>query len=170
MIKSMNRLAGLVLLLPLALFQATPGLAQSDDLIKQEIEGKIAESPMLRGTRIKVHVERQLVVLVGQVTLYEQKLVADRIAWTTRGVHEMDNEIQVVPIAPLSDTAIERKITEMVKVDERFSMARVSIRVNNGKVLLVGSFLGFSDPSILKHKVAKIEGVVGIEIRAKFLA
>jgi len=35
---------------------------------------------------------------------------------------------------------------------------------------LKGSFLGFRDPSILKHKVAKIEGVVDIKISAAFLA
>jgi len=36
------------------------------------------------------------VVLTGKVRLYEQKLIADRIAWTTPGVFEVDNEIQVV--------------------------------------------------------------------------
>lgn len=37
-------------------------------------------------------------------------------------------------------------------------------------MVLTGGFLGFRDPSILKHKVAQIEGVVAIEIRAAFPA
>ncbi len=72
--------------------------------------------------------------------LYKQRLIADRIAWTTLGVFEVYNEIRAV------------------------------VRVNNGKVSLKGSFLGFRDPSILKHKVAEIEGAVDIKINAAFLA
>ena len=166
----MKRVEGLVLLLMLALFQVTSALARSDDLIQREIEAQIAESTILHGTGIEIHVDHRLVILTGEVRLFEQKLIADRIAWTTLGVFEVDNEIRVVPKLPLSDVAIERKISEIVKADERFRVAGVGVRVNNGNVFLKGSFLGFRDPSILKHKVAKIEGVVDIKISAAFLA
>ena len=166
----MKRIGRPVLLLMLVLFQVTPVLARSDDLIQREIEAQIAGSMMLRDTRIEVHVEQRLVVLTGQVRLYEQKLISDRIAWTTLGVFEVDNEIRVVPKQPLSDAGIERKIKEIVEADERFRAAGVVVRVNNGAVFLKGSFLGFRDPSILKHKVAEIEGVVDIKISAAFLA
>ena len=109
-------------------------------------------------------------VLTGQVRFYEQKLVSDRIAWTTPGVDEVDNELRVVPKLPLSDAAIERRIREILKADERFRTAAVLVRVDNSNVFLAGSFLRFRDPSILKHKVAAIEGVLSIEIRAQFLA
>lgn len=82
----------------------------------------------------------------------------------------MDNEIRVVPKVPLSDAAIERKSREVVETDERFRAARALIRVNNGEVFLTGSLLGFHDPSILKHEVADIEGVVGIGVGAAFVA
>ena len=167
---SMNRLGWLVLLLILGLYLATPVLARSDDLIQREIEAQIVESTMLRGTRVEIHVEQQLVVLTGEVRLFEQRLIAERIAWTTLGVFEVDNEIRVVPMTPLSDADIERKIREIVKADERFRVAGVVSRVNKGEVFLMGSFLYFRDPSILKHRVAEIEGVVDIEIRAAFLA
>ncbi|MEN8167903.1 MAG: BON domain-containing protein [Pseudomonadota bacterium] len=166
----MKRIKGPVLLLILALFQVTPALARSDDLIQREIEMQIAESTALRSTRIEVHVEERLVVLSGEVRLYEQRLIAERISWTTLGVFEVDNEIRVVPKLVLSDAAIEQKIREIVKADERFRATGLVVRVNNGKVFLSGSFLDFHDPSILKHKVAEIEGVVGIEVHAAFLA
>lgn len=159
-----------VLLFIVALFQATPALARSDALIQREIEAQIAESATLRSARIEVHVDQGLVVLAGEVRLYEQKLVSERIAWTTPSVFEVDNEIQVAPKLALSDAAIERKIGEILKADERFHTAGIVVKVNNGEVLLSGSFFGFRDPSILKHKVAKIEGVLSIEIRAQFLA
>lgn len=171
MSERMNRVGRPVLLLILVLFQVAPVLAKSDDdLIRREIEARIAKSTILRDISINVHVEERLVVLTGQVRLYEQKLISDRIAWTTVGVFEVDNEIRVVPRLPLSDAAIERKIQEIVKAKGRFRDAGVVIRVNNGRVFLKGSFLDFRDPSSLKHKVAEIEGVVAIEISAAFLA
>lgn len=159
-----------VLLLLVVLFQAPPVLARSDDLIKQEIEAQVTESAALRSTRIAVYVEEQLVVLTGQVRLYEQKLVSERIAWTTPDVFDVHNEIRVLPKRALSDAAIERKIRELVKADERFRPAGLSIRVEGGKVFLKGSFLNLRYPSMLKHKVAEIEGVIDIEISTKFLA
>lgn len=170
MSESMKRIGGPLLILVMVLFQATPVLAESDDFLKREIEAQIEKSQALQDTRINVHVQERLVVLAGQVRLYEQKLVSDRIAWTTPGVFEVDNEIRVVPKLPLSDDAIERRIRKIVSADERFSAAGLVIRVSNGKVFVKGRFLGYRDPSVLKHKVAEIEGVVTIEIGAAFLA
>jgi osmotically-inducible protein OsmY len=163
------RIAG-ALLLVLGLLQTAPVLARSDDLIRGDINARLAAEEKLRDARIEVRVEERLVVLIGQVRLYEQKLISDRIAWTTSGVVEVDNEIRVVPKLPLADAAIERRIREIVATHERFRNVPVAIRVDKGKVTLTGSFLAYRDPSILKHKVAEIEGVVKIEISAAFLA
>ncbi len=166
----MKCIRGPVLLLILSLFQASPVLARSDDLIQQEIEAQIVKNVKLRDTLIKVHVEQRQVVLTGEVRLYEQKLVSDRIAWTTMGVFEVDNELQVIPKRPVSDAAIKRKIGEIIKADERFRAAGVVVRVNNGEVFFKGNFHDFRDPSMLKHKIAEIEGVIEIKISAAFLA
>jgi len=166
----MKRMREVFLLLILALFQVAPALAQSDDLIQREIETQIAESEKLRGTQIEIHVDQRLVVLTGEVRFYEQKLISDRIAWTTPGVFEVDNEIRVVPKSPLSDAAIKRMIWEIVKDDEHFRIAEVVVKVNNGEVFLKGSFISFRGPSMLKHKVAEIEGVIDIKMSVAFLA
>lgn len=170
MSKPTKPIVGAVLFLMVVLFQASPALARSDDLIQHEIEAQIADSTTLRGSRIEVHVEQRLVVLSGEVRLYEQKLVSDRIAWTTLGVFEVDNEIQVVPKVPLADVAIERKVQEIVKSHRRFHGAGVVAEVDNGVVVIQGSFFGISDPAFLKHQVAMIPGVVNIRINAAFLA
>jgi len=166
----MKHIGAPVLLLILVLVQVTPALARSDDLIQHEIEVQIAESAKLRGASIEVQVVQRFVVLTGQVRIYEQKLISERIAWTTLGVFEVDNEIRVVPMSPLSDAAIEQKVKEIVKADEQLRAAEVTINVTNGEVFLRGSFLGFRDPLRLKHKVAEIEGVIDIKISAAFFA
>ena len=125
---------------------------------------------MLRGTRVEIHVEQRLVVLSGVVRLFEQKLVSERIAWTTLGVFEVDNEIRVVPKLPLTDVAIERKVREIIKKYPRFHGAGVKISVEEGVVSIQGNFSGIGDPSFLKHKAATIEGVLDIKIHAIFLA
>ena len=159
-----------LLLLLLSPFQAVVALDRSDELIKRDIEAKISESKALTGTQIRIHVEQQLVILTGEVRLYEQKLVSERIAWTTTGVYEVDNEVRVKPKIPLSDTTIERKVAEIVVKDGRFRAAGVSVQVSKGKVVLRGNFVNFSDPTALKHKVAEIEGVIDIDMQATFLA
>ena len=166
----MKRVVAPLSLLMLSLFQITLAQARSDELIQREIEAQIADSEKLTGARIKVYVEQQLVILTGDVRIYEQKLVSERIAWTTTGVFEVDNEIRVIPKITLTDTAIERRVMEIVITDDRFRAAGVNVQVSEGKVFLRGNFVSFSDPTALKHKVAEIEGVIEIDMYAVFLA
>lgn len=168
--KANKYMTGSILIVIVALFQITPALARSDAFIQKEIKAQIAESEKLRGIKIEVYVQQGLVVLTGQVRLYEQKLISNRIAWTTPGVIEVDNEIRVVPTLLLSDTVIEFKIREIVKSHAHLLAAKVVIAVDNGVVTIQGSFSEIGDPLFLKHKVAEIEGVVDIKINAAFLA
>lgn len=168
--EAMKGMGGPVLILILGLFQVTSVLARSDDVIQREIEAQFAESEKLRGTRIEVYVEKRLVILTGEVRLYEQKLIAGRIAWTMLGVFEVGNKIRVVPKLAISDATIERQIREIVKADERFNAANIVVRVNDGIVFLQGDFLDFRDPLMLKHELAEVEGAVDIKISAAFLA
>jgi len=161
---------GLVLLLTLSLFQVTPVMARSDGLLHHEIKAQIAKTEKLRDARIEVHVEQRQVILTGEVWFYEQKLISERIAWTTLGVFEVDNEIRVKPKRPVSDGAIERKIKEILTADERFRAAGVVVRINNGEVFFTGNFLNFRDLSMLKHKIAEVAGVIDIKISAAFIA
>lgn len=169
--KPMKYTVTLVLLLLLGFIHTEAVLARSDDLIQHDIEAQLAaESERLRGSRIEVNVNQRLVVLTGEVRFYEQKLISERIAWTTPGVFEVDNEIKIAPVLPLSDEDIERKIREIVKAEERYRKAQMEVMVRNGRVTIKGSFIDFRDPSMLKHELAKIEGVIDIEIHAKFIA
>ncbi len=160
---------GTSVVLTLCLFQAAPVLARSDDIIREEIEAELATLETLRETQIKVHVEDRLVILTGSVRFYEQKLISARIAWTTPDVYEVDNELQVKPIAPLSDAAIKQTIWKIVKANERFRASALEVTVREGRVTVDGTFVGFADPSFLKHKVAEIEGVIDIDMIATFV-
>jgi len=156
----------MVLAILFGMLQVPHGLAMSDDVIKQRIEEKAAETVRLNGTKVQVHVEKCFAVLSGTVRFYRQKMLFERIAWQIMGVAEVDNEIVVVPRVALSDAAIERKIREIVKTFPRFHGAGVSVTVDGGAVALRGTFSHPLDVQFLKNQVADIEGVIALEMLA----
>ena len=163
-----NKTLLIVIVLMTLFFQTTPAIARSDGFMQREIKAKIAQTKVLRGTQIEVRVVQRLVVLTGQVRLFEQKLIGGRIAWTAAGVYEVENDILVVPTMPVSDNSIDLKIRKIIQADKRFIAAAVELSVNNGEVRLSGKFANLHDPSRLKHRVAEIEGVLDIKMNAEF--
>ena len=95
--------------------------------------------------------------------LYEQ------IAWKTKGVAAVDNEIRVVPGFPQTDTAIERKIMELVQTHSRFQGVDVTVTVIKGTVHIRATLEHPRDVLFLKRRVAEITGVIDINIQAKFI-
>jgi len=148
---------------------AHPALAMSDKIIKQRIGDEAADTFRLRGTKVDLAVEDGYVVLYGTVGLYIQKMLYEQIAWKTKGVAEVDNEIRVVPRLPQSDTVIERKIMELVQTHRRFQGVNVIATVIKGAVYIRTTLDHPRDVLFLKHRVAEITGVISINIQAKFV-
>ena len=140
----------------------------SDKLIKQQIEDKVADTFRLRGTKVNLAVEDGNVVLFGEVGLYIQKMIYEQIAWKTEGVIEVENEIRIVPRSPQTDAVIERKIMEVVQTHQRFLNTKIEVVVKNGAVNIRINLDHPSDVLFLKHRVAEIDGVISIDIQAKF--
>ena len=145
-------------------------LAMSDKIIKQRIEDEAAGTINLRETKVQLAVEDGYVVLYGTVGLYIQKMLYEQITWKTKGVVEVDNEIRVVPRLAQSDTVIERKIMELFLIHRRFQDLNIIVTVVKGAVKIHITPDHPSDVLFLKHRVAEIEGVISINIQAKFIA
>ncbi len=69
---------------------------------------------------------------------------------------------------PLNDRAINHKIRGIIKAHRRLHGAQLTVTVKGGAVVLQGTFEHPRDVLFLKHKVAEIEGVIAIEIQARF--
>ncbi len=158
----------LVIVNIVGLIYVTPTLALSDELIKQEIENEAADTLRLRSTRVDLAVQDGNVVLFGEVGLYIQKMLYEKIAWKNQGVVEVDNEIRVVPRLRQTDDAVERRIMEVIRTHGRFKGAKVAVTVEKGNVYMRINLVHPSDILFLKHRVAEIEGVISIDIQAKF--
>ena len=149
---------------------ASAALAMSNKIIKQRIEDEAADTFRLRGTKVDLAVEDGYVVLYGTVGLYIQKMLYEQIAWKTKGVVEVDNEIRVVPGLPQSDTVIERKIMELVQTHRRFQDVNVIVKVIEGALHIRTTLDHPRDVLLLKHRIAEIKGVISIKIQAKFVS
>ena len=162
-------LVGLIIIV-FGVVHAPRALALSDKLIQQRIEKETGDTFRLRGTKVDLAVEDGYVVLYGTVSLYIQKMLYEQIAWKTEGVVEVDNEIRVVPGLAQSDADIERKTVEVVQTYRRFQGVNIIVSVKAGTVHIRITLDHPSDVLFLKHKVAEIDGVVSINIQAKFIA
>ena len=152
-----------------AMVMAPQALAMSDKIIKQRIEDKANDTFRLRGTTVEVAVEDGYVVLYGTVDLYIKKMLYEQIAWKTKGVVEVDNEIRVVPKLPQADADIKRNIIEVVHTHRRLQGVNLEVAVEGGAVRIHVTSEHPSDVLFFKHRVAEIEGVIAINIIAKFI-
>ena len=150
--------------------QAHAALAMSDKVIKQRIEDQAADTLSLRKSKVDLAVEEGYVVLYGTVGLYIQKMLYEQIAWKTEGVVEVDNEIRVVPRLAQSDAVIERKIMELAQTHRRLQGVNIIVTVVNGAVQIRTTLDHPQDVLFLKRRVAEIDGVIDINIQAKFIA
>lgn len=150
------------------LFASPQVFASTDRAIKQAIEDAAAKSPQLQAANVRVAIEDGRVILFGTVRLYLHRLDYEQIAWQTEGVIEVDNEIRVAPQASLPDSAIERKVWEIVKLNEQFHASDLKVSVQQGKVMLAATFLHPRDVILMRRSVAAIEGVIAISIAVSF--
>ena len=62
---------------------------------KADLEGILKNTLSLSGCLIKVKVSKLKVTLSGRVIAAEQKVEAERLAWTTIGVWTVQNELMI---------------------------------------------------------------------------
>ena len=116
-----------------------------------------------------VWVQGEQVALSGTVYLYSQKMLYEHLVGRTPGVVELNNAVRVVPRLPVEDAEIARNIHTIVKDHQRFQHAEITVDVTEGAVNLSGTFHDSGDVLALKHQVAEIEGVIRLEIMARFV-
>jgi osmotically-inducible protein OsmY len=146
-----------------------PGYAAEDREILEHIAGQTHHDERLEGTEVHIVVRSGQVLLSGTVYLYSQKMLYEHIVGRTPGVVEINNAIRVVPRLPVEDAEIAGHIHTLIKGHQRFQNAEITVDVTEGAVSLSGTFHDPSDLLSLKHQVAEIEGVIRLEIMARFV-
>lgn len=143
---------------------SSQALASDKDTTLQRILDQVAGHTALSSSKVTIYAVDGFVLLTGTVHLYSHKMDFEKIAWKTTGVTEVENEIVVKALFPLSDTGIKRKV-QMILVDcECFHGGNHLVLVARGVVSVTGVFFHPRDVQFLKEKIAEIDGVVAINI------
>lgn len=162
-------IAAVALLLVWAPWASAQAEAPESPLAQQVLERLREHDPGV-ASRVDVTSRDGAVLLRGVVRLYEHLLQAERIAWTTDGVRDVENELRVIPALAVSDDAIEQGVRKILKGDPQFADAAVRVRVEAGFVVLKGLFQDPTGVLALKHRVAALDGVLHVEIEAMLVA
>jgi osmotically-inducible protein OsmY len=145
------------------------GYVVGDREILEHIAVQTHRDARLEDTEVHIAVHGGQVVLSGTVYLYSQKMLYEHIVGRTPGVVEINNNIRVVPRLPVEDTEIAGHIHTLIKGHQRFQNAEITVDVSEGAVSLSGTFDDPGDFLLLKRQVAEIEGVIRLEIIARFV-
>ena len=145
------------------------GYVAGDREILEHIAVQTHYDERLEDTEVHIVVQGGQVVLSGTVYLYSQKMLYEHIAERTPGVVEINNDIRVVPRLPVEDAEIAGHIHTLLKGHKRFQNAEITVDVAEGAVSLSGTFYDPGDFLFLKRQVAEIEGVIRLEIMARFV-
>jgi len=148
---------------------SSQALASDNDGIRQRILDQVATHTALGSSKVKIYTEDGFVLLTGTVHLYSHKMNYEKIAWKTTGVTEVENEIVVKALFPLSDTVIKEKIRMILMDCECFHGGKHMVQVARGVVSVTGVFFHPRDVQFLKGKIAEIDGVVAININVTAL-
>ena len=145
------------------------GYVAGDREILEHIAVQTHYDERLEDTEVHIVVQGGQVVLSGTVYLYSQKMLYEHIVGRTPGVVEIHNDIRVVPRLPVEDAEIAGYIRTLIKGYQRFQNAEITVDVTEGAVSLSGTFYDPGDCLFLKRQVAEIEGVIRLEIMARFV-
>jgi osmotically-inducible protein OsmY len=94
-----------------------------------------ADQPEI-STRVRIHVDRGLVTLTGNVDWQHQRNRAEGTARLVRGVVNVKNDIVAVPCVEPAE--IKRRIALAFARSAAFDVERINVRVDRGTVVLTG--------------------------------
>jgi hyperosmotically inducible protein len=141
---------------------ASQGLAQKSDG-DQQVQAAIQKSLDNKKFKdVSAAVQNGAATLTGTVNLYADKEDADKRAHHTKGVKEVDNEIQIAGPA-VDDATLRNKLGEKLAYDRvgygTTAFNDIDMGVQNGVVTLSGTVYGPSDKDSALSLVANYPGV-----------
>ena len=120
------------------------GLATSinDNLIKTKISNLIFKLDKSLISNTRIFVNNGSVLITGKVKNPNDKIEFTKLAWTVRGVNEVNNEIQITDTSLIKnvarDVASMGEIRARIMQDKKINSLNYSIDVVNDKVYLSG--------------------------------
>lgn len=141
-----------------AVREGYPASSSGQSTIASEITSRMSSSPELRYYNVNVYVDGSAVALRGEVGNESERTEAERIAWNTRGVTSVRNEI-VLADSARSDFQISRDVREALSRRTDLDLRYVDITTRNAIVTLRGSQNSSRDIDNLVSSTRMVSGV-----------
>ena len=118
------------------------GTSISDGVIRVKLADRFIQSNANLFTNVSVSVNDGAVLLTGNVEKPEHKVEATQLAWQTRGVIEVINEIEINDKSSIKDIAKDLAAAAQLRAkliaEQGVSSINFSVDVVNGTVFLTG--------------------------------
>lgn len=122
--------------------EKTIGESLDEASASSQIKSLLISKSAGRFKQVDVEVTSRLVLLTGRVETEEDKVEADRIAWSVRTIDEVANEIEVMPktklLKDVNDEWITAKLRSRLLGDAEIKSVNYNIETFNGVVYLLG--------------------------------
>ena len=126
----------------------------NDNIIKSKISNLIFKNNPELIADTYVFVNNGSVLFTGKVIESDNKILFTKIAWTVRGVNEVNNEIQIINTSSIKNTARDiasiGEIRARIMSDRMINSLNFSIDVVNDKAYLSGVATSKNEMALVK--------------------
>lgn len=132
-----------------------------DAVLADRVQQRLAKSPAIDASRIKVAVDGRKATLAGQVGSWDEQELAREIATEIPGLFQIDNRLEVTFDTVRTDKAIAAQIRHMVADDPLCAGISIDVTVKDGVVSLGGEVGSTSEKDQLVHR-SHVTGVTEV--------
>jgi osmotically-inducible protein OsmY len=135
-----------------------------DEAIRQNVLEDLQWSPGVNATHIGVSVHDGVVELSGHVETFAEKLEAEHVALSVKGVKGVAEEITVrLPSEKkTSDSELADRAARLLSWDARLHGDPIKVKVERGWITLSGQARSSRERDVALSDVKRLSGVVGV--------
>jgi len=136
----------------------------SDEQLRQQVRDALAGDVLVDELQLDVEVDDAVVLLVGTVGSYAERLVAQHTARNVDGVHNLIDAIDVKPSGSMhpSDPELKRIVEQVLAWNALVPEQRIDVSVIDGLVALTGSCPSKTQAAEAKRAISHLSGVRGV--------
>lgn len=114
-------------------------IERSDPDVASDVRHALQTDASTASLKITSTVDRETVTLSGQVNMYQERKMAERLAEGVKGVRDVNNEIRVQLGSRPDDPEIAANVRSRLRWDMLVEDRLLSVSVHDGQVTLAGS-------------------------------
>jgi osmotically-inducible protein OsmY len=135
-----------------------------DEVIRQNVLEEFKWSPHVNATHIGVAVRNGIVELTGRVETFAEKLEAEHVALSVKGVKGVAQEIGVRLSSEkkTSDGELADRAARLLSWDARLQGDAITVKVEQGWITLTGQVRWSGEREFALSDVKRLSGVVGV--------